>query len=258
MDRARRKAFYNACKPDESLGPDDPRNVQLDEFGGPGNRPRGGVWAERLAERITFSEGPAPVLFSGLPGSGKSTELRRLLRILERDEAGKLFTLRIDAESVLDLSNTIDVSGLIAPLVHEVERAVLIAEGREAVSASQEGYLGRLWHFLTTTEVEFGKGELTVPGAPALVAELRTRPSFRERVRKVVAGHTDEFLGQARIELESLRARVQKLGYSDIFVVFDSLEKLRGSSTSWEGVLLSAENVFGGGAPYLRMPIKTL
>jgi hypothetical protein len=111
---------------------------------------------------------------------------------------------------------------------------------------------------LTTTEVSFGKGELTIPGAPALVAELRTRRSFRERVRNVVAGHLDEFLDQARTTLTDLRERAQKLGHADIFVAFDSLEKLRGISTNWEDVLRSAENVFDGGAPHLRMPIKTL
>ncbi len=85
MDRARRKQLYNACKPEESLAPDDPRNVQLDAFGEPGTRPRGVIWAERLASAIELSDGPVFMLFTGLPGSGKTTELRRLMSLLERE-----------------------------------------------------------------------------------------------------------------------------------------------------------------------------
>jgi hypothetical protein len=255
MDRARRKQLYNACKPEESLAPEDPRNVQLDDYGGPGLRPRGVVWAERLASTIELSDGPVFMLFTGLPGSGKTTELRRLMSLLLRREGGpRMLPVRVDAEQVIDISNPIDIPDLLAPLVHEVERAVLVAEGEDPDAAGREGWLERFWQFLSKTEVELQK----LPGPKALVAELRTRPSFRQQVRKIVATHLDEFLGDARAQLLALQQRASEQGYSDIVVVYDSLEKLRGMSSNWDEVLQSAERVFGGGAPHMRMPIHTL
>jgi hypothetical protein len=258
MDLARRKQLYNACKPEESLAPDDPRNVELDLFGGPGHRPRGVVWAERLAREVRLSDGPVFLLFTGLPGSGKTTELRRLMSLLERDGDTRMLPVRLDAEQVIDLSNAIDIPDLLAPLVHEVERAVLGLEGKDPDDAGTEGYLERLWHWLRKTEVDLGRTDLAVPGAKALVAELRTRPSFRQQVRQVVATHLNEFLAEARAQLDTLRERARALGWSDIVVVYDSLEKLRGMSSNWDEVLRSAERVFGGGAPHLQMPVHTL
>lgn len=212
MDLARRKQLYNACKPEESLAPDDPRNVQLDAFGEPGTRPRGVIWAERLASAIELADGPVFMLFTGLPGSGKTTELRRLMSLLEREDGPRMLPVRVDAEQVVDISNPVDIPDLLAPLVHEVERAVLRAEGKEPDAANS----------------------------------------------KIVARHLNEFLADARAQLEALQARARACGWSDIVVVYDSLEKLRGMSSNWDEVLRSAERVFGGGAPHLQMPIHTL
>ena len=253
MDLARRKQLYNACKPEESLAPDDPRNVELDSFGDASSRPRGVIWAERLANTITFADGPVFMLFTGLPGSGKTTELRRLMRLLEQGPM-QMLTVRVDAEQVVDISNPIDIPDLIAPMIHEVERAVLELEGKDPDEAGSEGYLARLWQWITKTDVELNK----LPGPYSLIAELRTRPSFRQQVRDVVTSHLSEFLADTRVQLESLQRRALARGCSDIVVVYDSLEKLRGTSSNWDDVLRSAERVFGGGAPHLRMPIHTL
>src|SRR5690606_38638005 len=115
-----------------------------------------------------------------LPGSGKTTELRRLMSLLESDVGSRMLPVRVDAEQVIDLSNGVDIPDLLAPLVHEVERAVLQVEGKDPDDATREGYLERFWHWLNNTEVEFNKTDLGIPGPKALVAELRTRPSFRQ------------------------------------------------------------------------------
>jgi hypothetical protein len=54
-----------------------------------------------------------------------------------------------------------------------------------------------------------------------------------------------------------MQARAEKLDRAGLVVIFDSLEKLRGISSNWEEVLQSAERVFAGGAPYLRLPVHT-
>lgn len=256
MDRARRRELYNVCDPLESLSPNDARNVELDGFGGAAERPRGVVWADSLALKIEFARSPTFMLFTGLPGSGKTTELRRLMSILARSDGPHMLCVLVDAEQLLDITNPVDIPDLVAPMVHAVERVVLEAEGRDPSDAGREGYLERLWHWLTTTDVEAGK--LSIPGAQSLVTELRTRESFRQQVRQIVTTHLSEFLAQARSTLEQLRHRAQACGWRDIVVIYDSIEKLQGISTNWEDVLRSAEVVFGGGAPHLRMPVHTL
>lgn len=258
MDRARRKQLFNACNPHESLAPDDPRNVALDELGGPDARPRGIPWAERLAEEITLSADAAFVLFTGLPGSGKSTELRRVAASLAGEARGRLLPVFVDAEQVIDLSNPIDVPDLIAPIVHTCERHVLDIEGKDPDGAGHEGYLARLWQWLTTTEVELGNSSLGVSGVAGLVSELRTRPSFRTQVRRIVATHLTDFLADAHRYLIQLEQRTLAQGYGGLVVVFDSLEKLRGIDANWDDVLQSAERLFAKGAPYLRLPVHVI
>lgn len=258
MDRAHRKQLFNACKPLESLEPSDRRNVAVDQLGEPGSRPRGISWAERLVEEITLSEGAAFVLFTGLPGSGKSTELRRLADLLASDAYGRMVPVFVDAEQVLDLSNPIDVPDLIAPIVHGCERRVLEIEGKDPELAGREGYIARFWQWLTTTELELGKSQLGVSGVAGLVSELRTRPSFRAQVRKVVASHLTDFLADAHHYLEQLEQRVLAKGHGGLVVVFDSLEKLSGIDANWDDVLESAERLFAKAAHHLRLPVHVV
>lgn len=258
MDRARRKQLFNACKPEEPLAPNDPRNVELDELGSPGSRPRGIPWAERLAEAITLSEGAAFLLFTGLPGSGKSTELRRLVALLGTEAHGRLLTVTVDAEQVLDLSNPIDVPDLIAPIVYMSERRVLEIEGKDPDSAGEESYLARFWNWLSKTDVELGKSQLGVSGAASLVTELRTRPSFRRQVHDALAIHINDFLSQARAYLEQLDQRAIACGFGGLIVIFDSIEKLRGIDSNWDTVLQSAERTFGRDSRHLRLPIHAI
>lgn len=91
MDQRLRRTYYNLCKPYEALDPDDPRYVDLDSLGTPEARVRGVSWVEKLAEQIELSDEPVCQLFTGLPGSGKSTELRRLARRLEAANGANLF-----------------------------------------------------------------------------------------------------------------------------------------------------------------------
>jgi hypothetical protein len=68
----------------------------------------------------------------------------------------------------------------------------------------------------------------------------------------------NRFLTESREELEVLQGRATRLGREGLIIIFDSLEKLRGTTSNWEEVLRSAERIFAGGAPYLRLPVHVL
>lgn len=258
MDPKLRRTYYNLCKPNEALEPDDSRYVDLDSLGTPEARVRGLSWVEKLAEQIELSDEPVCQLFTGLPGSGKSTELKRLARRLQAEDGPNLLPVLISAEEVFDLANPIDVPDIIIAILDGTDTALLEAEGKDPAAAMKEGYLRRLWNWLSKTDVVLSGAEFAVPDGASLTVELKTRPSLRQRVRATLAAYLSQFLKEATEELHLMQARAVALGKAGLVIIFDSLEKLRGISTNWEEVLVSAERIFAGGAPYLKLPVHVL
>jgi len=260
MDLETRRALYKMCR-DEPLAPDDTRNVDFDHFT-KGAPVRGVSWVERLAGPIELSpETPVRRFVTGLPGSGKSTELQRLTLRLSRPEGANLLMVNVDAEQVLDLAQPIDIPDIIMVLVDAAERSVLELEGIAPNTSMQESYLGRLWHWLRKTDVSYEELKIGLDKAGVtgeLVMKLKTQPSFRARVRKTLATHFSRFLEEARTELRVLEERTRRAGRAGLCLLFDSLEKNRGISTNWDTVLDSAERVFGAGAPYLDLPVHSI
>lgn len=255
---ADRKVLYNRCNPFEPLNPDDERNVDLDLRSQDGGRVRGVVWVERLAQGLELSDRPVLELFTGLPGSGKSTELRRLARRLEQADGANLLPIVVDAEDALDLTSAVDVVDVLSAVVHAADAEVLRLEGGKPDNALREGYPRRLWSWLTQTDVDLKGAQFELPAGASLVMEMKTRPTLRQRVREIVANHLSRFLQEIHQELEALSARAQRRGRAGLVVIVDSLEKLRGTSTTWHDVLNSAERLFAGGAPYLRLPVHVV
>jgi hypothetical protein len=255
MDPASRRLYYNRCHPFDTLDPGDDRYVDIDAID-PDHPVRGDDWVRHLAERIVLSDRPVYELFTGLPGSGKSTELRRLVQRLQAQH--QLLPVLIDGEAAIDLSNPIDIPDIYFAILHHTDAKVLELEGKSATAAMHEGYLLRFWNWIATTDVTLKGAEFAVKDAAKLVVELKDRPSLRAQVRQAVAAHLPRFLDEVHEELRLLEQRAIRLGFSGLAVIFDSLEKLRGTSTNWNAVMESAERVFGGGASYLRLPVHVL
>jgi hypothetical protein len=251
MDLARATELYNRCNPDEPLPPSDDRNVDIDVSGARGLR-----WAERLARQIVLSKRPVCKLFTGLRGTGKSTELRRLS---EKLSSQGFHVALIDADDALDLTTEIDVSDILALVLVATERAVLQLEGKPV--DAKDGLGKRFWTWLTTTEVSISKAKLGATGGGAtgeLELDFKTNPALRQQVRSIVSSHLSSFVKLVADELSLLDARARDQGKLGLVVIFDSLEKLRGTSQTWRPVLDSAERIFSNDAPYLQLPVHAL
>ncbi|MFO0573103.1 MAG: hypothetical protein U1A78_03825 [Polyangia bacterium] len=260
MDRATKNLYFNLCNPDVPLEPHNEANVDLDSLN-PNAPLRGENWVNKLADEIEFSIGdpaarmrkPACIYFTGLPGSGKSTEI---LRLRERLQGQKLLVVLIDADYRLDLTDVIDISDIYIAILYEVERQVLIAEGKNPDTPGN-GVFARLGELLESMSIDNVKLQVSVLGVLAL--EMKEQPSLRRQVRSRVAAHTRTFLQHCRLELQQLQERAQKCGYAAVAVLLDSLEKLNGTSTNADIVLDSAERLFShSGAQHLALPVHVL
>ncbi len=269
VDKKLRARYYKRCDPRESLPWDDERLVS----DGAMAKARGRDWVEKLAGQVELSQltgGPAFELFTGLPGSGKSTELHRLQARLEDPEGAHLLAVLIDAEEVMDLYNTIDVPDILIAILAETERRVLVEEGGNPANALKDGKLKRFWNWLTETEVELkgieasAGGEVGLPGVAKVsaggkvVLDMKTRPLLREKVRKTLDGQLTAFINQIKEAIGELDERARAAGYEGLVVIFDSLEKLQGTTSNWKDVLASAELVFANRAAQLRLPVHVL
>jgi hypothetical protein len=269
------KQYYNDCNPNQPLEPHDKRNVNVDKQVEEEEAVRGGGWAAKLASEIELANSPVCLLCSGLRGSGKSTELLRLTARLSNDspERANLLPVLIDAEEVLDLTAAIDVPDLLMAMLYETERAVLREEQRPEEEAMREGAFAKIFGLVKGTSVESVKvevggaleGSASAPGLGAkgtasskVVAELKVNPSLRKQVRDAVGKGLSTFLGHVEQEFRKLEHRVRAKGKSGLVVIVDSLEKLQGTSETFEEVLSSAEKLFANGAPYLRLPVHVV
>ena len=255
LDFATIKKYHAACKPEESLEPFDPRNLDMDDLSAGDNPVRGYRWASRLARSIIMSDTPVTKLCTGMPGSGITTELKRLTKRLS--EQGNLLPLYIDAHEYMDLTNPIDVTDVLMAVLYGAEYGMAEAEGGDLETVLETGYFRRLWGWLQT-ETELSKLQVGIPSAGKLVLEMKTRPDLRAQVRKAVASHFSRFHAEICAELIKLQVRAKKLGKDGVIILLDSVEKLQGISTNWHEVLESAERVFVSNMHFLELPVNVL
>ncbi len=206
-----RKFYYNRCDPNESLSPGDDRNFDIDT--GETSDVRGGNVVERIASRIELSNRPVLELFTGLPGSGKSTELRRLAARLKHPNRAHLLPIIVDAEEMLDLTSAIDSPDILAAIIFSTETELLRQEGKNPTDALQGSYVTRLWNWLAQTDVRLTQGEIAIPGGTNLILEMKTRPTLRTLVRDIIATHLTTFLAKARDEMKLLNDRARQCGF---------------------------------------------
>jgi len=196
MDFKTRKKYYNRFNPYKALEPDDAMNVDLDAFG---DKPvRGLNWTNKLLNEFLLSERPVCKLFTGLRGSGKTTDLKRLAQRLADPDIGNLLPVFINAEEMIDLTAPIEVTDIISSVIHCTARTVAEAKGEDPEKALEEGYHQRFWNWVKDTDVHLKKSDLTIPSVGKLVLEMKTRPSFRKKVRNIVAANFSRFIKDAR------------------------------------------------------------
>ena len=161
-----RETYANRCNPDEPLRPDDERNVDIDELNPDA---RGVSVVDTIAERIEISKSPVCELFSGLPGSGKSTELRRLVVSLTRVNAvasprpenlGRLASCLLDRAQIVSLYDRRPTARI------DVEEAIRVVRAAVDMAAGDDDPNLRLAEYVETSgDIDFQVGDRVGAGA---------------------------------------------------------------------------------------------
>ncbi len=254
---------------DEALYPWDSRNLNVDEKGRRG--PRGGDWVHRIVKRITYgaaSDGradgaPACILFSGMSGSGKSTEL---LRAAEELKKGRFLPVRMDTSQRLDLRAPLDITDLMLVMLYEAERVVSAQEGGAGRDrGGSGGEFDRVFEWFRGADPARLNFPFGVEGRALwenVVGEFREDTPLRKRMRAIMKESPTAFLEQISRGLESLDRRVRDIpagaerSWRGLVLIVDSLDRLRGTGVNDRLVLASADEIFTN--PIIHLPVHVI
>lgn len=116
------RRFIRQCDPARPLEVDDSLYVPLDNV-------RGGVsFVETLCRTITLSDTESCQLFTGFPGAGKTTELKRLAKRLED---AKDLPIYIKFEEYIDSYSPIGITDVKRVVAYCMDREATVAEGKD-------------------------------------------------------------------------------------------------------------------------------
>jgi hypothetical protein len=239
------KTFYQAME-DRPLEPDDKMHVDLSR-----EELRGADPVASLETTIRWALQGSAQLMSGFRGTGKSTELRRLKRRLQ-DGEGDFVVLLCDMDDYVNMTTPLDVSDLLLTM------AGAVGEGLAAVNKklAGEGYYGRFLGFLQSLRID-PELRASLPLSPVeLKLSLRHDPTLRERIQKQLSGHVAALVQDVRAWFAErlLALRAERGEGTQLVVLFDSMEKIRGTSINEAEVTASLETVFAGHAARIVIP----
>ncbi len=141
MDRDTKRRLLKACRIDEPVPPGDPRHY---DFDAPSRSLRGEPWRKKMIEVIDYHpDEPTTQIVTGLPGSGKTTELRRVEAELKDREYHVVFA---DAGAWIRDDEPIDPSAIQLALV----LALYPAGKPDSLPAWLQEYGEQFWKFLSS------------------------------------------------------------------------------------------------------------
>ena len=249
--------FVKQCDPAVPLDADDDRYVDLDA-GTPVRGRSDTSCIEVLKKTIILSDpdGQTCQLFTGFPGAGKTTELKRLVADLDRAQDCDTKAIYVDMDQFLDRFGPLSITDVLRVLAVQLDRAATAAEGNDP--DAQPGYLKRFYEFLQT-DVEF-KGLQFEAYGPKLMLELKNNPSFRAKAEAALRLRFQQFADGALDAMSQAVVRLRKaLDLERVVVIADSLEKMTPLREEDRGAMeASVEAVFLQHAQFLRIPCHAI
>ena len=244
------RQFYQSFSEKDTLGlePDDDYYVPLwDES--PEKDPIEELWG-----RIDWAESESVHLLTGFRGNGKSTQLRRLKKMLEDRSQCTVFL--VNTRDYVLMDKPIEISDFILSLM-----AALSAAAEEQTKNTNLATLVKdIWDRFTkalTTNINFDTITLKLR-AVELGGQLQTDQTFKAQIQKHLKGQLKQFVDEARRFVTELVSKIrEQSGKDDLKVVLlvDSLEQMRGVGENAIKVHESVRELFFGQAKNLSFPL---
>jgi hypothetical protein len=256
--------YIAKCDPDQPLvGEADPLYEPLDQ----GEPVRGSgelSCIEELAQTIRLREptGATCQLSTGVMGSGKTTELRRLKALLEADKITPTHVVFIDFQKLLDVYTPISITDILRILAFALDRE---ATAEEAIRAGKDpdtlsvGYLRRFFDFVARLDPTIKTIGFDAYGAK-LMLEIKDNPDFRQRVEEALKLRFQAFAEEATDMMIEAIVRLRAATHAQrVVIIADSLEKLTYIREEDRlKVEAAAETVFVTHAAWLRLPVHVI
>ncbi len=205
----------------------------------------------KLATAIQYSGVESRQLFSGYRGSGKSTELFRLKKMLEEDGYLVYYANALD---YMNPALAVDVTDFLIFLAGAFGESVKKVEG---IDLTGESYWERFRNYLENTTIKFEKIDFTAfKNIATFKAAIKEEPSFRQQLKSAMSLRLSELVAQVRRFFEDCKKRLDELHTnSGIVFLFDNLEQLRGVALNEkQEVITSVRNLFSQHLDSLNIP----
>lgn len=220
---------------------------------------------DELARTITRREarGPTCQLFTGFPGTGKTTELRRLHMRLEKRTDMPTYVVYVDFEDFINIYAPISITDILRIITYALDRAATVEAAIKAGNLDPDnvevGYLARLFKFVSDVDVEINKIGFKAYGME-LMAEIKNNPNFRKRVNDALNLRFQVFAKEAKeLMLEALHRLKTTTQCQDVVIMADGLEKLTYlHDEDREKTEAAAETTYATHARLLRLPVHVI
>lgn len=235
--------YFNRCRPEVPVPADDPERwyVDFDSLGLRGER-----CISTAASTIELAEDPTCQLFTGFSGSGKTSELRRLIRILEEN---RYFVVYADALRSIDVQNEIEYSDVLIALGLATDNAIDVAKNIGSMGQWRRRFADEVKTLLFADVSMSGLKEKVSNNE--IGVELKENFSFRKAMRQAAHNRRRQLLDEVRRFFHEANEFVKKMSHPNgLVVILDNLEKLSSSPDVQD----SAKTMFINHTDALRAP----
>jgi hypothetical protein len=212
----------------------------------------------QLGWQIRSVDGAAIYFFSGMIGAGKSTELKRLQKML--NDQGNI-AIYVDMAHYINLGSPVGLvdllMGIAGAFSEEASKPELLGN-----DPTHENYWERavtlLKKNINLKDIGFNI-EAGQPGAKLglnLKVELDKNPTFKANLQKAMIGVAGNFVDDVRAYIAEVSTKVMKknAGKKRLVLLLDSLERIQGTGTANDPVMSSVRKLFRESLDQLYLP----
>ena len=242
-DREYRKAFYRALNVHQGTEEEFER-YYVPIYDQP-DGPAGPDLVKEMATAIDFTTGGSVQLLAGYRGAGKTTELLRLCRVLDRDAYVPVYW---DIEDYFNTELPLEEGAFLVGL------AAGFVDNCEGAGIPREKLIDQIRRLLNRIEVDSGAA-LNASAGPVSVdikVALQDDTSFRNQVKKALSSNRRRFKEEIHAFFNAMVDAMPE-GKIPVFIV-DSLDHYRGRTGTFDEIRESVESLFSVYSSELALP----